>query len=86
MRRSVGAVAISTDGIDFSSPDGEKVHLIFMVISPSGGVFLRVIEHLVRRLKDDTLRESLKQAKTREAVFALLDEDDRQDKMKAERT
>ena len=76
LSRTVCAVAVSVEGIDFDSIDGKPVHLFFMVIAPDGGAFLRVIEHLIRRMKDDTLRESLKQAKTREAIFALLEEDD----------
>ena len=78
MKHHVGAVAISVEGIDFDSLDGENVQLFFLVISPVDcpGDYIRVMEHLSRRLRDDTLRESLKQAKTREAIFALLEEDD----------
>jgi len=49
------------------------------VISPTDdpGGHLWVMEHLTRRLgRNETLRESLKQSKTREAIFALLEEDD----------
>jgi mannitol/fructose-specific phosphotransferase system IIA component (Ntr-type) len=83
VKRSVAAVAISTEGIDFlHSPDGKNVQLFFMVIAPTDvpGDFLRVIEHLTRRLKDDTFCCSLKQCKTREAVLALLEEDDSKEK------
>ena len=30
----VGAVAVSEEGVDFDSLDGEKVHLLFLLISP----------------------------------------------------
>ena len=79
MNRSVGAVAVSAEGVDFESLE-EKVRLFFMTISPSDrpGDHLRIMEHLTRRLgRDETLRESLKHAKTREDIVALLEEDDR---------
>ena len=78
MKRHVGAFAISTEGIDFDCLDDEKAQLFFMVISPSDDSIghLRVMEHLTRRLKDDTFRRFLKQSKTREEILALLEEDD----------
>jgi len=82
MKRTIVALAISAEGIEFDSLDDENVQLFFMLIAPTDvpGDFLRVVEHLTRRLKNDAFRESLKQAKTREAVVALLEEDDRKEK------
>ena len=79
VKRNVGAIAISADGIDFDSLDDEKVQLFFMMISPSDdpGSHLRMMEHITRRLKDDTFRCFLKQSKTREDIVALLEEADR---------
>ena len=80
VKRIVGAVSVSIEGIDFGCLDDEKAHLFFLTISPPDcpGDHLRVMEHITRRLgRYDTLRESLKQAKTREDVLALLEEDDR---------
>jgi PTS system fructose-specific IIA component/PTS system nitrogen regulatory IIA component len=80
----VGAVAISTEGIVFDDFFDEKVQLFFLVISPtpddtSGHV--RIMGELTGRLgKDDTLRESLKQSKTKEDILALLEEDDSKEK------
>jgi PTS system fructose-specific IIA component/PTS system nitrogen regulatory IIA component len=78
-KQPISAVAISTEGVDFDSLDDEIVHLFVMTLSPtdSPGSECRVMEHLERRLKDDTLCRLLKQAKTREAIFALLEEADR---------
>jgi len=82
MKRTLVALAISAEGIDFDSIDNEKIQLFFMLIAPTDmpGDFLRVVEHLTRRLRNDTFLESLKQANTREAVVALLEEDDRNEK------
>ena len=75
--RPIAAVGISTEGVDFEALDNEKVHIFVMVLSTAGRTdYLYVMEHLCQRFKDDTLRESLKQAKTREEILALLEEDD----------
>ena len=78
VKRNVGTVAISAEGIDFDCLDEEKAQLFFLVLSPPDfpGDHLRVMCHLTERLKNDTFCQSLKQSKTREAIFALLEEDD----------
>jgi len=82
VKRTIGTIAISAEGTDFDSLDDEKTHIFFPVISPPDrpGDHLWVLEHLTRRLKDETFRESLKQCKTREAIVALLEEDDSNEK------
>ena len=82
VKHTVGAVAISAEGIDFDCLDEEKAHLFFLVLSPPDfpGDHLRVMEHLTRRLKDDMFRCFLQQSKTREDVLALLEEDDSKEK------
>jgi len=80
MKRHIGTVAISTEGIDFDSFDGEKVKLFFLVISPTPddpGGHVSIMAHLSQRLQDETLCRFLQQAQTREDIFALLEEDDR---------
>jgi len=78
VKRTIGTIAISPEGIDFDSLDDEKTHIFFPVISSPDrpGDYLWVLEHLTRRLKNDTFRRSLKQAKTREEILALLEEAD----------
>src|SRR5215469_12448678 len=34
IERLVGTVAVSSEGVDFDSLDGERVHLFFLLISP----------------------------------------------------
>jgi PTS system fructose-specific IIA component/PTS system nitrogen regulatory IIA component len=72
------ALGISAEGIDFDSLDNEKVQIFFMVISAPDcpGDHLRILEHITRRLKDDTFRLFLKQSKTKEDILALLEEAD----------
>ena len=76
--RLVGTVAVSSEGVDFSSLDGEKVHLFFLLISPPDrpGDHLRALENVSRQLRDETFCRFLKQAKNSEDIVTLLDEAD----------
>lgn len=78
VERLVGSVAVSADGVDFNSLDGEKVHLLFLLISPPDrpGDHLRALENVSRQLRDDTFCRFLKQAKTSADIVTLLDEAD----------
>ena len=74
----VGTVAVSEDGVDFDSLDGEKVHLLFLLVSPPDrpGDHLRALENISRQLRDDTFCRFLKQSKTADDVWQLLEEAD----------
>ena len=76
--RLVGSVAVSAQGVDFASLDGEVVHLFFLLISPPDrpGDHLRALENISRQLRDDTFCKFLKQAKSVEDIQLLLDEAD----------
>ena len=74
--RLVGTVGISTEGVDFNSLDGERVQLLFLLISPPDrpGDHLRALENISRQLRDNTFCKFLKQSKTAEAIQQLLEE------------
>jgi PTS system fructose-specific IIA component/PTS system nitrogen regulatory IIA component len=74
----VGTVAISERGVDFESLDGEKVHLLFLLVSPPDrpGDHLRALENISRQLRDETFCRFLKQSKKPEDVWQLLEEAD----------
>ena len=76
--RLVGTVAISAEGVDFDSLDGEKVQLFFLLISPPDrpGDHLRALENISRQLRDDTFCRFLKQARTANDIQQLLQESD----------
>ncbi len=78
MERLIGAVAVSAEGVDFSSLDGEKVHLFFLLISPPDrpGDHLRALESVSRQLRNDMFCKFLRQAKNSADVMQLLDEAD----------
>ena len=74
----VGTVAVSEDGVDFDILDGEKVHLLFLLISPPDrpGDHLRALENISRQLRDAAFCRFLKQSKTPKDVWQLLEEAD----------
>ncbi len=78
VEKLVGSVAVSTEGVDFDSLDGEKVHLFFLLISPPDrpGDHLRALENISRQLRDETFCRFLKQSKTADDIRQLLDEAD----------
>jgi fructose-specific phosphotransferase system IIA component len=71
----IGTVAVSEEGVNFDSLDGEKVHLLFLLVSPPDrpGDHLRALENISRQLRDDTFCRFLKQSKKPEDVWQLLD-------------
>jgi PTS system fructose-specific IIA component/PTS system nitrogen regulatory IIA component len=76
--RLIGTVAVSREGVDFNSLDGERVQLFFLLISPPDrpGDHLRALENISRQLRDDTFCKFLKKAKSAEEIEQLLDEAD----------
>ena len=76
--RLVGTVGVSSQGVDFDSLDGEKVQLLFLLISPPDrpGDHLRALENISRQLRDDMFCKFLKQSKTCEDICQLLEEAD----------
>ncbi len=73
-----GAVAVSEEGVDFESLDGEKVHLLFLLVSPPDrpGDHLRALENISRQLRDDSFCRFLKQSTTVEDIWQLLEDAD----------
>ena len=74
VERLIGTVALSKVGVSFDSLDGEPVHVFVLLISPQDrpGDHLRALENVSRSLRDDAFVRALRQAPTREAVWALL--------------
>ncbi|HLR61605.1 MAG TPA: PTS fructose transporter subunit IIABC [Lentibacillus sp.] len=67
---------ISPDGIDWKSLDGSDAKLIFMIAIPeerAGDDHLKILQMLSRKLMDDSFREQLLNAETKEEAYELLD-------------
>ncbi len=73
-----GAVAVSESGVEFASLDGDPVNVVFLLVSPPDrpGDHLRALENVSRRLRDDSFCRFLKQSKTSDDIWQLLEEAD----------
>ena len=78
VNRLVGTVAVSQEGIEFQSLDGEPVQLFFLLVSPPDrpGDHLRALENISRQLRDDSFCRLLKAAKEPIDIQHLLEEAD----------
>jgi PTS system nitrogen regulatory IIA component len=78
VKKLVGAVGVSAKGVEFESLDGEKVYLLFLLISPPDlpVEHLRALENISRQLRDDMFCKFLKNAKTVEEIQTVLREAD----------
>ena len=74
----VATIALSKTGVEFASLDGEKVHILFLLVSPPDrpGDHLRALENISRHLRNDNFCNFLKQAQSPQAVIDLLEEAD----------
>ena len=74
----LGAVAVSRTGVEFDALDGEKVYLLFLLISPPDrpGDHLRALENISRQLRNDDFCRFLKKSKSAEEIWQLLEEAD----------
>ena len=69
-----GAFMRMNEGIDFDAPDGGRVDLVFGLAVPQEctGEHLEILAMLARLLSLDTLRASLRRARSPKEMFALL--------------
>ncbi|MGQ0637506.1 MAG: PTS sugar transporter subunit IIA [Planctomycetaceae bacterium] len=76
--RLVATIALSRAGVEFSSLDGEDVHILFLLVSPPDrpGDHLRALENISRHLRNDNFCNFLRQAQSAEAIVELLEEAD----------
>ncbi|HLJ10748.1 MAG TPA: PTS sugar transporter subunit IIA [Planctomycetaceae bacterium] len=74
----VATIALSKDGVEFASLDGDAVHILFLLVSPPDrpGDHLRALENISRHLRNDNFCNFLKQAASAQAVIELLEEAD----------
>src|SRR5213593_1716709 len=68
-------VARSVRGIDFDAPDGEPVHLFFLIVAPSvehDPIYLKLLADIVRAVRLTKVRQRLLGAPNFDAVQAAL--------------
>ncbi|MEK7402841.1 MAG: PTS sugar transporter subunit IIA [Gemmatimonadota bacterium] len=59
--------------VDFDAMDGKPVHALFMVVSPTVPVHLRILAQLGFLLRDPTLREMIRQRAPAEDVLGRIE-------------
>ncbi len=76
--RLVATVAIAKNGVDFASLDGEDVYILFLLVSPPDrpGDHLRALETISKHLRNENFCNFLRQSKTAQDVYDLLEEAD----------
>ena len=72
--RMAAAVAVCPEGLDFESEDGQPVYLLVLFVSPENAATLhvRALANLSRLLKEESVRKSLREARSVEAFLAAL--------------
>lgn len=77
IKEPVVALGISKRGIDFASLDGKPTFLFFLLSSPDDRTHLRVLAKLSRFLREKTMREKLKKAKSPGEAIQIIGEEER---------
>ncbi len=74
LQNSVGVFALLKDGVDFEGPDGRPADLVFLLLSPEEAAanHLKALAKITRLMRQPGLRASLRNARSKEALFALL--------------
>jgi mannitol/fructose-specific phosphotransferase system IIA component (Ntr-type) len=77
--RVIGTIALSGSGVDFEAMDGEPADILTLLLGAPHQPrdFLQAAYLLSRHLADEHFCSSLRQARRRERVIALLEEVDR---------
>ena len=78
IKKLVGCLGVSRQGIKFDSLDGEPAYIFFLLIAPvdSAGPHLKALARISRLLKDKYIRESLKTAQDDKSIVAIVQQED----------
>lgn len=79
LEHTIGAVAISKEGVDFYSLDKEDCNVIILLLSPpeNPGDHLRALEKISRKIKQKDFCESLSHAQNEDEIKQILIEADK---------
>lgn len=74
VKHNVGAILKLDEPIDFGSPDGQPVDLLFgvLVCEDSSGAGHREVDHLVRRLCDPNFQKELRSSMDPQTLNSLI--------------
>ena len=70
----------SKKGIDYEAIDNKPVHLFFLLVAPenSSGLHLQILARIAKLLKNNQFRKKLMDAKTRQEIYQVIVESDRE--------
>ena len=76
--RICAAVGISRTGIPFDTVDGQPVHIFVALLAPpsASGDHLHALARISRLLRDPGFRERLIEARTEDAAFSVIKDED----------
>ena len=72
--RMLAACAVSRAGVDFESADGERAHIFILLVSPEtvGATHVKVLANISRLLKEESVRQALRDAQTAAELLSAL--------------
>lgn len=78
VKKLVGCLAVSKEGINFESLDGEPAFIFFLLVAPvdSAGPHLKALARISRLLKDKFIRDSLKAADDEKIILKIVQQED----------
>jgi fructose-specific phosphotransferase system IIA component len=72
--RMAAAVGVCPEGLEFESEDGQPVYLVVLLVSPESATsqHVKVLANISRLLKEESVRKSLREAKSPEEFLAAV--------------
>jgi len=69
-------IAVSKEGVDFDSLDGEPIHIVVLMMAPkdSHGIHIKALARVSRILNDESVRVRLANAEDADAVLRIIEE------------
>jgi mannitol/fructose-specific phosphotransferase system IIA component (Ntr-type) len=68
------AVGIHQEGVDFSAIDGAPVHVVFLVVSPDGPLYLQMAKRIAALARDKRWAKVFRQSRTTKMMRETLEE------------
>jgi len=78
LKRLYLGFGLSKKGVDLDSVDGRPTHIFFLLITPenSTGLHLKLLARISRILKNQSFKDKLLKAASREEIIDIIKEDD----------
>jgi mannitol/fructose-specific phosphotransferase system IIA component (Ntr-type) len=72
--RMLAACALSRQGVEFDSVDGEPAHILILLVSPEsvGSPHVKVLANISRLLKEESVRKTLREVDSAAQFLAAL--------------